>query len=157
MPAGVTIEDAKAFVTRLLASQPDLQASAAYALDRGTIVGHVKGQTANLPPQFQETGITAAYVFYAKCQWERTMLDRPAADYVKQEGGTMGLNPDDPGAAALLALGDPAAWSMDGHAAPVPLAHHEGITFSVVGADGVRSDFETNCTNGFGDAPAANR
>jgi hypothetical protein len=177
LPEGVTIDDAKAFVTTLVQANPGLQTWAAYVLDHGVLVAHEKGEVESLPRSMQESGITAAYVFYAQCQWKRTMLGTtpliPFTVNGKQvsrfddltsahSGDTITETTSDPGLAGLMKLGDPSAWSTDGYHPPTPLpGNHEGISAFNVTPDGHRvtfdADFKTNCTNGFGAAPTGSK
>lgn len=179
LPEGVTIDDAKAFVTTLIQNHSGLQAWGAYVLDHGVLVAHEKGQVANIPHSMQESGITAAYVYYAQCQWKRTMLGKtfpiPFTFNGKQvssfsqivprklhNGDVMTETTDVPALAALMKLGDPSSWSTDGYRAPTQLpGDHEGIGTMTLTPNGQRvsydADFAANCTNGFGTAPTASK
>jgi hypothetical protein len=153
LPDGVTFDDAKAQVVRVLKENPDLQARGMYFLGKGvvrkgrwpvgqpdvlgwTLKSNVKEGTHRL---VKPTGVSAAYVFYARCQWERTML-----------GGRVTA---DEGMAALDRLRDVGAYVSDGQG--VHRVEHEGIGTVPADLETVRTDFDTNCLDGFGDAPKA--
>lgn len=174
LPDGVSIEDAKAFVSDLVQANPSLQEWAPYVLDRGVLVAHEKGQVAGIPRRMQESGITAAYVFYAQCQWKRTLVGKrltspfllnrkpvSAGGVHASQAGTISFDPKEPGVQALAQLGDPSSWSSEGYNPPDPAAgEHGGIIAMPMTADGrptFDEDFATNCTNGFGDAPKGNK
>lgn len=151
LPDGVTLDDAKAQVVRVLKANPDLQARGIYFLGEGvvrkgrglvgqpavlgwTLESNVKEGTHTL---VKPTGVAAAYVFYARCQWERTMI-----------GGQV---TSDAGKAALNSLGDVGAYVADDQG--VHRVEHEGIGIVPSNLETVRTDFNTNCLGGFGDAP----
>jgi len=151
VPDGVTLDDAKTQVVRVLKANPDLQARGRYLLDGGvvrkhegliprnvgpgwTLESHVKGGSFTL---VEQSGVSAAYVFYARCQWERTMI-----------GGQV---TSDAGMAALNSLGDVGAYVADDQG--VHRVEHEGIGVVPSNLETVRTDFDTNCLGGFGDAP----
>lgn len=177
LPDGVTIEDAKAFVAGLVQADPGLRAWGAYVLDHGVLVAHEKGQVVGIPRSMQESGITAAYVFYAQCQWKRTLVGKklplPFTVNGKQassmpslghlhSGDAVTETTNDPGLEALMKLGDPSSWSTKGYRAPSPLpGDHEGIGSFTTTPDGTSvtydADYRTNCTNGFGAAPTGSK
>jgi len=154
LPDGVTLDDAKAAVIDALKANPSLQDKGIYYLDRGVVTkgdwrttlnqagpgdnltSTVKDENFTLTEQI---GVSAAYVFYAQCQWERTMI-----------GGQ--VTPD-AGFAALDSLGDPQAFVADDQG--VHRVEHEGIGISPSDMATVKRDFNTNCTGALGDAPEA--
>lgn len=151
LPDGVTLDDAKAQVVRVLKANPDLQARGIYFLGEGvvrkgrglagqpvvlgwTLESNVTDGTYAL---VKPTGVSAAYVFYARCQWERTMIGGQVAS--------------DAGMAALTSLGDVGAYVADDQG--VHRVEHEGIGIVPSSLEMARTDFDTNCLGGFGDAP----
>jgi hypothetical protein len=153
LPDGVTLDDATAQAVRVLRANPDLQARGRFSLDKGVVEKHPEliprhvGNGWRLESRIKDdhftsvdrTGVSATYVFYARCQWERTML-----------GGQVTF---DAGMAALSDLGDAAAYVADGEG--VRRVAHEGIAVVPTSLETVRADFDTNCLRGFGDAPEA--
>ncbi|MBC9225248.1 hypothetical protein GL325_02815 [Aeromicrobium sp. 636] len=129
------MDDATAHVAGLLEANPALESKGSYVLDRG-IVGSVGSQ---LSVPAEETRVSASYVFYARRQWQRVMLD--------------GQVDSDTGMAALDRLADSAAFAADDMG--VHAVEHEGVGAVPADTEAVRRDFETNCSHGFGDAPGA--
>jgi hypothetical protein len=140
LPDGVTLDDAKANAVRLLRDNPDLRKQGSYVLDKGQVVR--SASTTKVPSQLQESGISATYVFYARCQWNRVALEeKESLDEVF---------------AALETLGDSAAFEMDGESVRRRV-DQEGVGAVPSDTKAIRVDFDTNCKGGFGEAPGADK